>query len=57
MKCVDDFSSDYMIFDGMIYGEVERKNFLSEYDKFECNFIIGNWRKAQNYVRFKSYNK
>jgi hypothetical protein len=57
MKCVDDFSSDYMIFDGMIYGQVERKNFLSEYDKFECSFIIENWRKAQNYIRFKSYNK
>jgi hypothetical protein len=57
MKCVDDFSSDYMTFDGMVYGEVERKYFISKYNKFECSLIFGNWKKAQNYVRFKSYSK
>ena len=57
MKCVNDFSNHDMGWDGMVYGEVERKNFISKTYKWEYEDVIGNWRKAQNYVRFKSYNK
>jgi hypothetical protein len=57
MKCVNDFSTDYMIYDGLIYGEIERKQFIWEYDNKEYRDIILNWREAQNHIKFKSYSK
>jgi len=59
MKCVNDFSTEYMAYDGLIYGEIERKQFIydSEYYKKEYRDIILNWREAQNYIKFKSYSK
>ncbi len=52
MKCINDFGSSIMIFDGMVYGDVERKNFVC---KNEIVFfkIIDMWIKAGNITKFK----
>ena len=52
MKCIDDFGSSWMSFDGMIYGEVERKSFLRARQE-ETNQLIDTWKEAGNRVMFK----
>ncbi len=54
MKCDNDFGSLYMAFDGMIYGKIERKQFLDiGHDADEIEGILNNWKQAGNNVMFK----
>lgn len=52
MKCVNDFGSSWMIFDGMIFGKVERKSFIQKHDINEIFEIEETWASAGNEVMF-----
>ena len=54
MKSVDEIGSSYMMFDGMIKGEIERKLFVWE-DEFEHKELKNLWKESQNIIQFKSY--
>lgn len=59
MKCVNDFSSMYMIWDGMINGEVERKHFLSlnnTADMTDIHYLHTLWIDCGNKVQFQVDN-
>ncbi len=51
MKCIDDFGSSYMVYDGMVNGVVERKSFISKsYPEYiELKKL---WAEACNTVMF-----
>lgn len=55
MKCGDDFGSSYMSYDGMIYGNVERKIFLDFSD--DTHDIMSRWINAAEQVRLIVKNK
>jgi hypothetical protein len=52
MKCVDDFGSVSMSFDGMIYGIVERKYFMDK-NNSDYGLLINYWNEAGNITKFK----
>lgn len=54
MKSVDEIGSSYMMFDGMIKGEIERKTFIFE-NELEHKELKKLWKEAQNIIQFKSY--
>jgi len=54
MKCIDDFGSTLMMFDGMIKGEVHRKIFLElGFDGNEIDKLINIWAISGNKTMFK----
>lgn len=57
MKCVNDFGSNYMIFDGMIGNQKykDRKIFIDLYTKDHYK-LINMWKECQNSTKFKTYN-
>jgi hypothetical protein len=55
MKCLNDFGSEYMIFDGMIEGKIERKWFIKMDDR-EAALLKTMWNEAGNEFTF-TYNK
>lgn len=63
MKCVNDFSSYYMMWDGVMEGTVQRKDFIivssenSRYSEKEMDYreLLALWKEAGNRVQFKSY--
>lgn len=52
MKCEDDFGSEYMYFDGMVYGDVDRKQFIQAGDE-EYRNLIYKWTESANKIQFK----
>lgn len=52
MKCEDDFGSEYMKYDGMIYGNITRKHFVKPKDE-EALCVNHLWRAAGNTTQFK----
>jgi len=52
MKCVNDFGSEYMSFDGMVFGITERKIFTDESQVDDILKIRDNWINAGNEVMF-----
>lgn len=52
MKCLDDFGSMYMIFDGMIYDSVDRKSFI-EKSNHDYSLLLSLWAEAGNTTKFK----
>lgn len=53
MKDINDFGSSYMLFDGMIYGNVERKKWLDKnWFPLEIRTLLFYWAEAANEVMF-----
>lgn len=52
MKSINDFGSNYMVFDGMVYGVEERKWFIIDGDP-HCNIVKGLLIEAGNITKFK----
>ena len=55
MKCGNDFGSSYISYDGMVYGDVERKSFLEMSD--DTHEIMGRWIDAAEAVRLIVKNR
>lgn len=51
MKSLNDIGSSYMSYDGMIYGEVERKCFI-DLGSSEEDVLNLTWKEAGNIVKF-----
>lgn len=56
MKCNDDFSSYLNMWDGMVYGKVERKNFI-EFDDYDCRNLKWLFNNAASVIQFDSYSR
>ena len=52
MKSLNEIGSNYMIFDGMIYGDIERKSFVYKNDSLAMD-IYSKWIEAGNVVMFE----
>ncbi len=52
MKCDNDFASSILIFDGMIYGKIDRKQFM-EYGTYDYLGLCKKWTETGNKTQFK----
>lgn len=52
MKSINDFGSLDMLFDGMVFGDVERKRFITERNS-EFTSLLRMWNEAGNDVMFE----
>lgn len=56
MKCDDDFGSIYGMWDALVFGKVDRTNFISS-DEPNSYKLKTKFRDAGNKVQFDSYSK
>ena len=52
MKSQNDFCSEIFLWDGIIHGKDERKEFLTEYNKIELSYFRDIINMSTNLTRF-----